>query len=269
MGYKMIFTDLDDTLLNDEKKVSQKDKDAIIKAQQAGVKFILASGRPTFAMRDLANELELEKYGGYLLSFNGSIITDCKTGKNIYEAALSKEDLHLMYDFSKKHNTHILTYHKDDIISETESQYIDVEVELTKMNHKLVKSFKDEVTYPAVKCMLLEEPSYLKEVEKKLKEEHGDNYTIAISKPFFLEVVRLGIDKGIALEKLAEFLGIDICDTIAVGDSYNDLPMLKSAGLSVAVENANDDIKKVCKFITKSNNDGGMAYLIDKMIFNK
>lgn len=267
MSYKIIFTDLDDTLLNSEKKISDIDKKAIMKAQEAGVKFVLASGRPTFAMLDLAKELELAKYGSYLLSFNGSIITECNTMKNLFEASLTKDDLHLLYDFSKENHTHILTYINNEIISETESEYIDVEVTLTKMPHKLVKNFKEAVNQPAVKCMLLEEPSYLKTIEEKLKNKYGNSYSIAISKPFFLEVTKLGVDKGVALKKLAEILNIDIKDTIAVGDSYNDLPMLKAAGLAACVENANEDIKKVCGYITKSNDEGGMAHLIEELIF--
>lgn len=269
MAYKIIFTDLDDTLLNSEKKISPVDKDAIMRAQKAGVKFVLASGRPTFAMYDLAKELELDKYGSFILSFNGSIITECSTGKNIFEASLTKEDLHLMYDFAKKNNTHILTYLDDKVVSETQSEYIDVEVTLTKMPHNLVKSFKEAVNKPSAKCMLLEEPTYLKEVEKKLKDMYGDKYSIAISKPFFLEVTKLGVDKGLSLKRLVEMLGLKIEESIAVGDSYNDLPMLKTAGLAACVENANEDIKKVCSFISKSNDDGGIAYLIDKLIFNK
>ena len=269
MSYKIIFTDLDDTLLNSEKKISSVDKEAIMRAQEAGVKFVLASGRPTFAMYDLAKELELDKYGSFILSFNGSIITDCRSGENIFEASLTKEDLHLMYDFAKENKTHILTYIDDEVVSETESEYIDVEVTLTKMPHNLTKSFKAIRISIAVKCMLLEEPTYLKEVEAKLKATYGDKYSIAISKPFFLEVTKLGVDKGVALRKLVETLGLKIEESIAVGDSYNDLPMLKAAGLAACVENANEDIKKVCSFISKSNNDGGMAYLIDKLIFNK
>lgn len=267
MKYKMIVTDLDDTLLNSEKKISSVDLKAIMKAQEAGIKFILCSGRPTFAMRDLAKEIKAAEYNSYILSFNGSIITECSTGKNIFEASLEKEDLHLMYDFSKKHNTHILTYINDEIISETESEYIDVETDLTKMNHRVVKSFKEYVDRGAVKCMLLAEPSYLKKVEEELKKEYGDKYSIAISKPFFLEVTKLGIDKGVAVKKLAEKLGINIEKVIAVGDSFNDLPMLKAAGTSVAVENAQPEIKKQVDYIVKSNNDGGIADLIEKFIF--
>ena len=132
------------------------------------------------------------------------------------------------------------------------------------MNHRLVKSFKEYVDRGAVKCMLLAEPSYLKKVEVELKK---DKYSIAISKPFFLEVTKLGIDKGVAVKKLAEKLNIPIEEVIAVGDSFNDLPMLKAAGTSVAVENAQPEIKEQVDFSVRSNNDGGIADLIEKFIF--
>lgn len=267
--YKMIVTDLDDTLLNSKKQVSPIDKEAIMKAQKAGIKFILASGRPTFAMKELAQELKLADYGSYILSFNGSIITECSTGKNITEESLTKEDIHLMYDFSKKHNTHILTYINDEIISETNSEYIDVEVNLTKMNHRKVEDLKKTVDRDAVKCMLLEEPSYLKKVEEELKKEYGNKYSIAISKPFFLEVTKLGVDKGTAVKKLADILGIKIEEVIAAGDSFNDLPMLKAAGTSIAVANAQPEIKEIVDFVVSSNDEGGMAELINKFIFTK
>ena len=243
MKYKMIVTDLDDTLLNSEKKISPIDLQAIMKVQEAGVKFILCSGRPTFAMRDLAKEIEAEKFNEYILSFNGSIITNCiaDAGSGISSKAL---------------------YPLDSSV-----EYIDVEVNLTKMNHRLVKSFKEYVDRGAVKCMLLAEPSYLKKVEVELKKEYGDKYSIAISKPFFLEVTKLGIDKGVAVKKLAEKLNIPIEEVIAVGDSFNDLPMLKAAGTSVAVENAQPEIKEQVDFIVKSNNDGGIADLIEKFVF--
>lgn len=146
---------------------------------------------------------------------------------------------------------------------------IDVEVNLTKMNHKKVKSFKDAVNKDAVKCMLLEEPSYLKKIEAELKKEYGNKYSIAISKPFFLEVTKLGIDKGTAIKKLADLLNIKKEEIIAAGDSFNDISMLKTAGTSVAVANAQPEIKEITDYIVSSNDEGGIAELINKFIFTK
>lgn len=269
MKYKMIATDLDDTLLNSQGKVSAKDKEAIMKAQDSGVLFVLASGRPTYAMRDLATELKLDKYESYILSYNGSIITNCKSNKNILEETLTKEDIHTLYDFSRKNNVEIITYLNDTIISEDYSSYIEVEVELTKMPFEKVKNFKATVDTDCVKCILLGEPTYLKKVEEKLKNELGSKFSIAISKPFFLEVTKLNVDKGSSLLKLAEKLSIKKEEIIVVGDSYNDLPMLKVAGLPACVDNAKSEIKEICRFISTSNNNNGMANLIENLILKK
>ncbi|MCJ8342265.1 MAG: Cof-type HAD-IIB family hydrolase [Cetobacterium sp.] len=266
MKYKAIVTDLDDTLLNPCGLISPEDKKMIMECQENGVKFILASGRPTFAMKHLSEELELSKYKSYILSFNGAIITDCSTGELLLNESLTSKEIHELYDFAKENNVHIITYIDDEIISESESEYIDVEVNLTKMPHKIVKSFKESVKKDAVKCIMLEEPSYLKEVEKKLKEKYGDKYSIAISKPFFLEVTKKGIDKGNTLKKLADKMNISTEEIIAVGDSYNDESMLRTAGLAVAVENAKPEIKEIADFITTSNDNNGMGNLIKKFI---
>ncbi|MBC2851045.1 HAD family phosphatase [Cetobacterium sp. 8H] len=267
MKYKMIVTDLDDTLLNSQGKISETDKLNIMKAQENGIKFVLASGRPTFAMRDLAKELDLRKYESYILSYNGSIITNCKTDKNILSETLKVEEIHTLYDFSKRKNVEIITYLDDTIVSEDFSSYIEVEVELTKMPFEKVKNFKATVDRDCVKCIMLGEPSYLKEVEKELKEELGHKFSISISKPFFLEITKLGVDKGSSLLKLATLKNIKLEEIIVVGDSYNDLPMLKVAGLPACVENAKPEIKDFCKFISTSNNNNGISNIIKTFIF--
>ena len=269
MKYKMIVTDLDDTLLNSEGKVSARNKEYIKRAQEMGVKFVLASGRPTFAMTELAHELDLAKYGSYILSYNGAIITECATGRVWLEESLTKEDAHKLHDFSREHNVNILTYVDEGIISEERCEYAQVEVELTGMPYRKVDCFKSEVEGAVVKCIMLENPEYLAEVEKKLKEGLGKNYSVAISKPFFLEIMKSGIDKGASLLKLAKKLGIGASEIIACGDSYNDQSMLEVAGLSVAVENAKEPIKEMCDHIAPSNNDDAMAHVVERFILEK
>jgi len=269
MKYKMIVTDLDDTLLNSQGKVSEKNKEYIRKAQEAGVKFVLASGRPTFAMVDLAHELELAKYGSYLLSYNGAIVTECATNRVWLEESLTAEDAHKLHDFSREHNVNIITYVGDEIISEDRCEYAQVEVELTGMPYRKVDCFKSGVEGPVVKCIMLENPEYLAQVEKKLKEGLGRDYSVAISKPFFLEIMKSGIDKGASLLKLGAKLGIDPTEIIACGDSYNDQSMLEVAGMSVAVANAKEPIKALCDYIAPTNNEDAMAHVIERFIFEK
>ncbi|PKQ64486.1 haloacid dehalogenase [Labilibaculum filiforme] len=267
MKYKMLVLDLDDTLLCDNHRISVRNKEMLIRAQEKGVYVILASGRPTPAMLRYADELELKKYGSYIISYNGAIITDLKQGKSIFEQSLSKEQVHDLHDFSMANNVDILTYTSDSIISERTSKYIDIEVQLTQMKFNKVDDFKAAVTEAAVKCILLEEPEYLKMVEAKLKHEKP-NKSVAISKPFFLEVMSQGIDKAASIARLAEKLGILREEIIAVGNAGNDLTMVEYAGLGVWVDNVTPELRDRADVIVASNNKDGVAEVVEKYLLN-
>lgn len=264
MKYKMIVTDIDDTLLSSTGELTSKNKEEIIKIQNEGVTFVLASGRPTFAMKSLAKELSMDKFNSFIISFNGGIITKTTDFSNIFENNLDVDSIHKLYDFSREYNLDIITYSDEEIISEDSSEYIDVEVNLTGIKYKKVKNFKETINFSSPKCILLGEPSYLKNMEQILKEKYGDIFSISISKPFFLEVTNLNIDKGKTLELLCKKLNIDTSQVIAIGDSYNDLSMLNTAGLSVAVSNAKPEILKTVNYISASNNDDAIADVIKK-----
>jgi len=266
-NYKMLITDIDDTLLNSDKIVSQANIDALMKLQKSGVTLVLASGRPTFGITPIARELQMDKYGGYILSYNGSNIIRCKDSKVLHEVSLTKEDVHKIYDFAVEHDLDILTYQEGTIISNRRSDYINVEVILTKMTHMVANNFKRIIDGPCVKVMLLGEPTYLREMEKIFKEKYLSFYNIAISKPFFLEAISKEANKGISMLKLAQILNIDPKEILAIGDSFNDLEMLKLAGSSIAVENSHSEIKEIATHVGKSNDEDAIAHAIDKFVF--
>ncbi|MBF4471131.1 MULTISPECIES: Cof-type HAD-IIB family hydrolase [Flavobacterium] len=263
--YKMIVVDMDDTLLNDDHIISDENKEMIFKAQEMGVYVVLASGRPTSAMTEYAKELKMDYYNSYMISFNGSTITDLKEDKVLFEHALTKEQIHSLYDFSQQNNTHIITYLGEQIISERHSEYIDIESTITGMELVIVPSFKDAVTTSAVKCLLLEEPSYLKSVEPVLKNAMPD-LSVCMSKPFFLEAAPNGIDKGAAIQILAEKLNIHQSEIIAVGNAGNDLTMVQYAGLGVWVDNVDAELREFGDVIVASNNNHGVAEVIQRYI---
>lgn len=263
--YKMLVLDLDDTLLRDDYSISTRNKDLLLQAQQKGVKVVLASGRPTPAMNRYADELQLADYDSYMISFNGAVVTSMKQNEVIFETALTQSEVHDLYDFSIENDVHIITYSEKGIVSETNSEYIDVELKLTGIPHHKVPSFKSEVKGSAVKCILLENPEYLKDIEKKLKAECS-GLSVARSKPFFLEVMPKGIDKAASIHFLAEKLGIHKNDIIAVGNAGNDLSMVQYAGLGIWVNNVDDDLRHHADFIVSSNNDDGVAEVVERFI---
>ena len=125
MKYKMLVLDLDDTLLTDDHTISNENAAMLSKAQELGVFIILASGRPTPAMTAFAKELHLDN--SYMISYNGAVITDLKEDKVIFEQTLTQEQIHELYDYSLKSKTHIITYVNGKIVSETDSEYIEIE----------------------------------------------------------------------------------------------------------------------------------------------
>lgn len=263
--YKMIVVDMDDTLLDDDHRVSRRNTEAIMKAQENGVYVVLASGRPSGAMIDYAKDLKMDEYSSYIISFNGGEIISCKDREVLFSESLKEEEIHALYDFSRENNVDILTYKDDFIISEDEGKYIDVESQITKMEKKKVGCFKSYMNSSAVKCIMLEEPEYLIEVEKKLKMKEPDK-SVAISKPFFLEVMPKGIDKGKTLDRLASMLGIKKEEIMAVGNAHNDLSMIEYAGMGVWVSNTNPELFSKGNAVVASNNEDGVAEAIEKYV---
>jgi Cof subfamily protein (haloacid dehalogenase superfamily) len=263
MKYKMLVLDMDDTLLTDDHIISDENKEMLSKAQELGVYVILASGRPTPAMIAYAKELQLDN--SYMISYNGAVITDLKEDKIIFEQTLTQEQIHELYDYSLKSKTHIITYLDGKIVSETDSEYIDIEKNITGLEHNKVVSFKDEVKSAAIKCILLEEPTYLKEVEKDLKAAMP-HLSVCMSKPFFLEVAQNGIDKGASIKFLAEKLNILQSEIIAVGNAGNDLTMIQYAGLGVWVDNVDPELRDKGDVIVASNNNHGVAEVVRRFI---
>ncbi|GEN56566.1 haloacid dehalogenase [Halolactibacillus alkaliphilus] len=269
MTYKMIVLDLDDTLLRDDHTISPITKETLFKAQDQGVKVVLASGRPTYAMRDLGDELHLSDYGSYLLSFNGGRITNCKTNEDIFSSTLTFEDVAFLYELSIRENVYIHTYVGDNIITEKNNDYTTIEADITGLPITKVEDFIASVTERPVKILMVEDPEVLKPLEKKLQKELSERFSVLRSKPYFLEFTEKGVTKGTSLDHLIKQLGIKREEVIAIGDSYNDQSMIEFAGLGVAMGNAPDDIKAISDYVTKTNMQDGVAHVVQKFIFGE
>lgn len=266
MTYKMIVLDLDDTLLTDDHTISPKTKEALMQAQEAGTKVVLASGRPTYAMYAIAEELRLAEYGSFILAFNGAKIINCQTNEEYFSSTLPVHTLHKLYELSRRENVWIHTYVGDDIITEEMNEFTAIEGDITGMKIIEVDSFVEAVQQPAVKALMVEQPEKLIVVEKKLQEELKGELTVMRSKPYFLEFTESGVTKGTSLHQLIQTLGITREEVIAVGDSYNDLSMIEFAGLGVAMGNAPDDIKEVADYVTDTNMNDGVAKVVHEFI---
>ena len=264
--YKMIVLDLDDTLLRDDLTISKRTKQSLMDAQEAGVKVVLASGRPSIAMLPIAEELRLKEYGSFILAFNGAKIINCQTGEEWFSSTLPVETAHQLYEISRREKVGIHTYVNDQIVTDEANPYTDIEGVLTKLEINVVDNFIETVTEPVVKVLMLQEPAILEKVEEKLQQEFAGSLSIMRSKPFFLEFMEEGISKGTSLNSLIKQLGISREEVIAFGDSNNDLSMIEFAGLGVAMGNASEFIKAQADFVTDTNMNDGVAKVVEEFV---
>ena len=275
MGYKLIACDLDETLLNDEHLVGAKNVAAIKRAREEyGVKFVPATGRGFMQIQPELKELQLyDLEGEYVISFNGGALTENKNNRIIEFKGLEFSKMKEIFEAGLNFDVCIHVYTPDNL-------YV---FNLSESERQRIKNQKLEAVYPEVNSVdfLKDTPiskilyqnvdvPYLMSLEEGLKPITDGHCAVSYSSNRYMEFNALGVDKGQGLIDLANKLGIAIEETIAVGDNYNDMAMLKVAGLSVAANNAVDDVKTACDYTTNANNNEGVvAELIEKFIFNE
>ena len=275
MGYKLIACDLDETLLTDEHLVGEKNVAAIKRAREEyGVKFVPATGRGFMQIQPELKELQLyDLEGEYVISFNGGALTENKNNRIIEFKGLEFSKMKEIFEAGLNFDVCIHVYTPDNL-------YV---FNLSESERQRIKNQKLEAVYPEVNSVdfLKDTPiskilyqnvdvPYLMSLEEGLKPITDGHCAVSYSSNRYMEFNALGVDKGQGLIDLANKLGIAIEETIAVGDNYNDMAMLKVAGLSVAANNAVDDVKAACDYTTNANNNEGVvAELIEKFIFNE
>lgn len=266
--YKMIVLDLDGTLTNSKKVITPKTKEALIQAQKKGVRIVLASGRPTYGIKSLAEVLCLNQHHGYILAFNGGKIIDCSNNETLFEQTLSPELVPTLYNSAMKGGMQILTYQGKGIAAtSTEDKYVKEEAFINKLPITLYSNFLEQIVYPINKCLIVGDPTPLHEVEIQLAKTLEGKMSVYRSADYFLECVPLNVDKAQSLAKLLKLTGIKREEIIACGDGYNDLSMICFAGLGVAMANANEDIRIQADYVTLASNEkDGVAEIVEKFL---
>lgn len=268
MKYKLLVLDVDGTLLNDKKEITPRTQAALLKVQQMGVHIVLASGRPTNGVLPLAKALELDHYGGYVLSYNGGQIINVQTGEILFEKRINPEMLPYLDKKAKKNDFAIFTYHKDHIITDKpDNEHVQQEARLSNMQVVGVDNFVEAIDFPPCKCMLVsDDEEALVGLENHWKKRLAGVLDVFRSEPYFLEVVPQFIDKGNTLGVLLSKLSILPEEVVAIGDGVCDVTMLQVAGLGIAMGNAQDSVKACADVTTTSNEAEGVAIAVEKAI---
>lgn len=270
MKYKLLVLDVDGTLLNDKKEITPRTLAALLKVQQMGVHIVLASGRPTFGVMPLAKALELDHYGGFILSYNGGEIFNVQTGELLYEKRINPEMIGYLEKKAKKNDFAIFTYHQDYIITDKpDNKHILQEAALNKMRVIKADHFAEAIDFSPCKCMLVgDDQEALTSLENHWTKRLNGVLDVFCSEPWFLEVVPQFINKGNTLGVLMEKLSILPEEVVAIGDGVCDFTMLQLAGLGIAMGNAQDSVKVCADFVTAGNNEEGVALAVENTILS-
>ena len=270
MKEKVLVLDIDGTLTNSKKEISPATKQGISETLKRGHKVILASGRPTPGMRRYEEELELDQYDGYLLSFNGARIVECKSGEIVYQRTLPPMVIPGLYAFAKEHGCGLITYLGDHVISAFEpDEYIELESRINGMDVRVEENFVEFVDFDVNKCLMTAPVEKAPGLEKLLQKKYGDMLSIYRSEPFFIEIMPQNVDKAASLDRMLETVGLTKEDAICCGDGFNDLTMIQYAGLGVAMGNAQPVVKEAADIVTGTNDEDGLVPVIEKFILNR
>jgi Cof subfamily protein (haloacid dehalogenase superfamily) len=265
--FRLVALDLDDTLLRSDLSISFRTRNVIRRAMQEGVYIALASGRVPEALESFAKILGLHKKDGYLICGNGTIITESRTGKVVYESTLPKEAALVAFDLADAEGFPVQLYDDDVMYISRRNEFTNYDQKLTGMRQVVVSNFRSMVEAGAHKLIIPGDPMILKPLEDILRTYLGTDITLFTSKPYFLEILPPNVDKGVALAFIAQKLGVRREDVFAIGDSMNDEAMIRWAGCGVAMANSDPRIKNIAALVTEhTNDDDGVAEVIERYV---
>ncbi|PZO95573.1 sugar-phosphatase [Streptococcus halichoeri] len=267
MSIKLVAVDIDGTLVTDSRLITDDVYQAVQEAKAQDVKIVIATGRPIAGVKQLLTDLNLQNTGDYVITFNGGLVQETATGNEIVSEKLDYQDYLTLEYLSRKIGLHMHAITKEGIYTANRNigHYTVHEATLVGMPI-FYRTPEEMVDKDIVKIMMIDEPEVLDKGISQIPEELYDHYNIVKSTPFYLEFMKKSVSKGAAIRHLAAKLGIAMEDTMAIGDAENDRAMLEVVGNPVVMENGVPELKQIAKYITKSNNDSGVAYAIRQWV---
>ena len=267
MSIKLVAIDIDGTLVNNNREITPEVFEAIQKAKAAGVKIVIATGRPLLGVKNILESLNLLDAGDYVITYNGALVQATATGEAFIDEPLTYDDYLDIEMESRRLKTplHLITISTICTHNRNISKYSINEAYITGLPLKY-RTAEEMAKHEIIKMMYIDEPEKLDETITKLPQRFKERYTIVKSTPFYLEILNKNASKGLAVQHLAEKLGISHEETMAIGDEENDRSMLEAVGNPVVMANGNPELKKIAKYITKSNEASGVAHAINEWV---
>lgn len=261
---RLIALDLDGTLLRSDKTISARTLQTIQTAREQGVIVAIATGRMYSTARAYGKLLGLGDMP--MVLYAGGLIQTVETGKKLYEKTIPVEDAQTLLTMAKEQGWQMQTYIDDVLRAAVSDRWVQGYERKTGAQAVICG---DDFYQPQGPCnKILSRGPHEELLQRKayIDAHMPGKLQVLFSEDTFLEIMPTEVDKGRGLQRLADLFGVSIEETMAVGDSQNDIDMLKAAGLSVTMENAHDEIKQIAGYVTASNDEDGVAQAIEKFV---
>jgi len=271
MEKKILFLDLDGTLLNDQKEITHGNQIAIENALAQGHNIVIASGRPLPATLSQAEKLNLTSSGCYVIAYNGAVLWDCGEQKKLYTHNLDFQQVYTIFDEANRRGLHIQTYTDSSVVVEPrcDDEAIKRYCGFLNLDYKVIKNVREDLAQSPSKVLIIDFDNHqtLESIAAWVRDSLQDEVDCFFSSAYFLEIVRKGINKGNAVVKLCQLLQYPIENAIAVGDEANDISMIQAAGIGVAMANSTPAVKEIADYITKlDNNHDAIKEVIERFL---
>ena len=264
---RILFTDLDGTLLSDDNQISKKNHGAIEDTLKKGSFVAAATGRPLESAKAVAKKLGLIGRGCYLIAFNGSILYDCFEEKILYEQTIPIAIVKKMLNEAEKAGIYMQTYDKTAILAKAHTKELDYYAKRTGMAYRIQPDLAESLREEPYKALLidLESRKKLEDFQTRNNAWTKEKLNSFFSCKEYLEYCPAGISKGAAVETLCRLLDIPVTASVAAGDERNDLAMLRAAGIGAAPRNAHPQAKEAADYLCeKDHNAGAVGEIIDR-----
>ncbi|MBO4484997.1 MAG: HAD family phosphatase [Lachnospiraceae bacterium] len=262
---RLFFTDLDETLLTTEKKVSEATYEALRNYTEAGNSLVIATGRSLHSALAVQKELGLDFPGSYILASNGCLIYDCDARETLFRTGVPLPLTAEIFKMAEEHGIYVQTYTDDRILAPADCEEIRYYSRFVKTPVQTAKDPLPFLSEPPCKilCISLHDHEKQERFRDAVTARFGTEIDTFYSSPYYLEIIPYGLGKGPAAMILADRLGVPRKCTMAAGDEGNDISMIKACGIGVAMCNGTEECRKAADVITeKDNNHDGLKDLI-------
>jgi HAD-superfamily hydrolase, subfamily IIB len=259
MAIKLFVTDLDGTLLDENHMVSDENRAAVQAAAAQGVTVTIATGRMYASALPYARQLGVDVP---IITYNGALIKSV-SGEVLFESYLEPKAVTAVLDYCRKAQWFVQLHRGDNLyFREYTDKAVEYEARAGLKGEVCGEGVYDRTEGVAKMIIISDTEAQSDEVVREINRDFAGCVFAVKSLPLYVEILRPGVNKATALERLLEKMALTRGEVMAIGDSNNDLPMLLAAGCSVAMGNANDDVKAVCDYVTADYKNSGVAKAI-------